>query len=58
MGDRIFCAEQISFPPDLPSVLKEWTKEVIRANPKDVIEFSAEYFQKKTEEAGNKIQMK
>lgn len=31
--ERIFCAEQINVPPNLPVILKELTKEVIRANP-------------------------
>lgn len=43
--NRIFSAEQISVPPDLPGILKEWTKEVIRKNPEDLLLFSAEYFQ-------------
>ena len=46
--NRIFSAEQIVVPPDLPKVLKEWTKEVIRANPADVLAFSAEYFAEKS----------
>lgn len=28
--DRIFCAEQIDVPQQLPAILKEYTKEVIR----------------------------
>ena len=28
--DRIYCAEQIVVPPELPSILKAYTKEVIR----------------------------
>ena len=43
-ANRIFSAEQIVVPPDLPGVLKDWTKEVIRKNPSDLLKFSAEYF--------------
>eukprot|EP00615_Pteridomonas_danica_P016266 CAMPEP_0114389438 /NCGR_PEP_ID=MMETSP0102-20121206/8665_1 /TAXON_ID=38822 ORGANISM="Pteridomonas danica, Strain PT" /NCGR_SAMPLE_ID=MMETSP0102 /ASSEMBLY_ACC=CAM_ASM_000212 /LENGTH=70 /DNA_ID=CAMNT_0001547351 /DNA_START=24 /DNA_END=236 /DNA_ORIENTATION=+ len=43
-ANRIFSAEQIEIHPDLPKLLKDYSKAVIRANPKDVIAFSAEYF--------------
>lgn len=39
----IFSAEQIRVAEDLPAILKEYTKAVIRANPEDVVQFSAEY---------------
>ena len=48
---RIYCAEQISVPPALPGILKAWTKEVIRANPRDVYGFSASWFKQKLAEA-------
>jgi hypothetical protein len=37
---RIFCAEQIEVPTELPEILKNYSKSVIRNNPPDVIEFS------------------
>jgi hypothetical protein len=37
---RIFCAEQIEVPQELPEILKNYSKAVIRNNPSDVIEFS------------------
>ena len=43
-------AEQIKVPNDLPEILKEYTKAVIRAGcetPEQVIQFSAQYFQEK-----------
>jgi len=43
--DRIYCAEQIEVPPELPGLLKAYTKEVIRYNPTDLVAFSAEYFE-------------
>ncbi|GLE01477.1 hypothetical protein PINS_up022992 [Pythium insidiosum] len=46
--NRIFSAEQIAVPPDLPHVLKDWTKAVIRGNPEDVLQFSLQWFQEKT----------
>ena len=44
--EPIYCAEQIQIPPNLADALKSYTKEVIRAQPEDVIEFSLNYFQK------------
>ena len=44
--NRIFSAEQIEVHPELPGILKDYSKAVIRANPKDLLAFSAEYFRK------------
>merc|ERR1712070_446550 len=56
MGDKgkmpldvapIYCAEQIEVPEDLPDILKEWSKSVLRANietREQLFAFSAEYF--------------
>jgi hypothetical protein len=46
MFTRIYCAEQIQVPPDLPSILKAYCKAVIRQNPPDLIAFSIDYFKK------------
>lgn len=35
---------QIVVPPDLADILKAYTKEVIRRQPEDIYEFSAQYF--------------
>ncbi len=40
---RIYCAEQIVVPENLPMILKHYSKEVIRENPKSkasIFEFS------------------
>lgn len=50
MFTRMYCAEQIQVPPDLPPILKAYSKDVIRAAPKDLIAFSVEYFKKMVEE--------
>lgn len=47
---RIFSADQITVPEDLPQILKEFSKEVIRNNPTDLVQFSKEYFEKKHNE--------
>ena len=47
---RIFSAEQIVVPEDLPEILKDFSKEVIRNNPADLIKFSRQYFTQKAAE--------
>lgn len=47
---RIFSADQIEVPQDLPAILKDYSKEVIRSNPKDLVKFSREYFENKMNE--------
>jgi len=42
----MYCAEQIQVPPDLPPILKAYSKAVIRGKPKDLIQFSIDYFKK------------
>lgn len=42
--DRIYSADQITVPPELPPILKAYTKEVIRFQPKDIVVFSKDYF--------------
>ena len=49
--ERIFSADQIQVHPDLPRILKEYTKAVIRGKPDDVIQFSWLYFKGKVEAA-------
>jgi len=42
--DKLYSADQIQVPAELPSILKAYTKEVIRYNPKDIVAFSRDYF--------------
>ncbi len=42
--DRLYSADQIEVPPALPSILKAFTKEIIRFNPSDIPAFSRDYF--------------
>ncbi len=41
-GGPLYSAEQIVVPGELAFILKEYTKAVIRAQPKDVYKFSQE----------------
>ena len=40
---RIYCAEQIYVPENLPIIIKHYSKEVIRNQPEDIIDFSVKY---------------
>ena len=51
--DRIFTAEQIAVHPDLPGIIKEYAKAVIRANPEDLLEFSLKYFENEVAKAAD-----
>jgi hypothetical protein len=42
----MYCAEQLQVPPDLPPILKAYSKAVIRQSPPDLVAFSIEYFKK------------
>jgi hypothetical protein len=41
---RIFAAEQIDVPDEFPGILKNFIKEVVRAQPDELVKFSTEYF--------------
>ena len=36
--------KQYAVPKEFPSVLKSFTREVLRAQPNDIYEFGAQYF--------------
>ncbi|KAG8598578.1 hypothetical protein GDO81_002662 [Engystomops pustulosus] len=44
LPEPMFCAQQIHIPPELPDLLKEFTKAAIRTQPGDVLQWSAAYF--------------
>lgn len=50
---RIFSADQIVVPQELPQILKEFSKEVIRQNPDDLVKFGREYFESKLNQMKN-----
>ncbi|CAB3998362.1 Hypothetical predicted protein [Paramuricea clavata] len=43
--EPIYCSQQINIPPELPDILKQFTKAAIRTQPNDVLEWSAAYFE-------------
>eukprot|EP00352_Strombidinopsis_acuminata_P003045 CAMPEP_0176378306 /NCGR_PEP_ID=MMETSP0126-20121128/29521_1 /TAXON_ID=141414 ORGANISM="Strombidinopsis acuminatum, Strain SPMC142" /NCGR_SAMPLE_ID=MMETSP0126 /ASSEMBLY_ACC=CAM_ASM_000229 /LENGTH=60 /DNA_ID=CAMNT_0017740541 /DNA_START=18 /DNA_END=200 /DNA_ORIENTATION=- len=53
---RIFQADQIEVPEELPGILKDFSKEVIRCNPDDIVQFAREYFEMKKNLPENKVQ--
>ena len=42
---RIYCAEQIYVPENLPLIIKNYSKSVIKNNPEDMVHFSMKYFE-------------
>ncbi|KAF6018134.1 ROPN1L [Bugula neritina] len=44
LDEPYYCSQQINIPPELPDVLKQFTKAAIRTQPKDVLAWSAAYF--------------
>ncbi|KAM8810955.1 ropporin-1-like protein [Eudromia elegans] len=44
LPDTMFCAQQIKIPPELPDILKQFTKAAIRTQPRDVLQWAAGYF--------------
>ncbi|KAK2565242.1 Ropporin-1-like protein [Acropora cervicornis] len=42
--EPIYCSQQINIPPELPDVLKQFTKAAIRTQPKDVLQWAYAYF--------------
>ncbi|XP_070784567.1 ropporin-1-like protein [Enoplosus armatus] len=44
LPDTMYCAQQINIPPQLPDILKNFTKAAIRTQPTDLLLWSAEYF--------------
>ncbi|KAM7071430.1 ropporin-1-like protein isoform 1-T4 [Acridotheres tristis] len=44
LPETMFCAQQIKIPPELPDILKQFTKAAIRTQPYDVLQWAAAYF--------------
>lgn len=42
MAEKLYSAEQITVPQDLPKILKGFSKEIIRYNPGDIPQFAIE----------------
>ncbi|CAH1251348.1 ROPN1L [Branchiostoma lanceolatum] len=42
--EPMYSSQQINIPPELPDILKQFTKAAIRTQPKDVLQWSAAYF--------------
>lgn len=44
IDEPYYCSEQIPIPPELPDILKQFTKAAIRTQPSDLLSWSAGYF--------------
>ncbi len=40
-SEPYYCSEQIQIPPELPDILKQFTKAAIRTQPADLLVWSA-----------------
>jgi serine/threonine protein kinase len=49
---RIFSADQILVPDEFPKIMKDFTKEVVRKSPEDIVKFSKAYFETLLRERG------
>ncbi|KAJ3032627.1 Ropporin-1-like protein, partial [Rhizophlyctis rosea] len=58
-GEPLYTAEQIKIPAELPDILKNYTKHIIRTQPADILASSAEYFgrlaRQKTSAGGKRL---
>ena len=41
----IYCSDQIKIPPELPEIMKQFTKAAIRTQPADLLAWSSAYFE-------------
>lgn len=42
--DAMYAVEQVNIPPELGTVMKQYTKAVLRDQPKDIYKYSANFF--------------
>ncbi|KEG12009.1 cAMP-dependent protein kinase dimerization/docking domain [Trypanosoma grayi] len=42
--ESIFCIEQVNVPPELGTIMKQYTKAVLRDRPEDLYKYSANFF--------------
>ncbi|KAG8340784.1 hypothetical protein ERJ75_000090200 [Trypanosoma vivax] len=42
--ESIFCVEQINVPPELGTIMKQYTKAILRDRPEDLYKYSANFF--------------
>ncbi|NXH17157.1 ROP1L protein, partial [Bucco capensis] len=44
LPETMYCVQQMKIPPELPDILKQFTKAAIRTQPSDVLQWAAAYF--------------
>ncbi|EAN80313.1 hypothetical protein, conserved [Trypanosoma brucei brucei TREU927] len=42
--ESIFCVEQVNVPPELGTIMKQYTKAILRDRPADLYKYSANFF--------------
>jgi hypothetical protein len=58
MDPPLYSAEQIKIPPELPEILKNYAKYVIKKHPTDIISTSLEYFTNLSSQAVQSIELR
>ena len=43
-NEPMYCSQQINIPPELPNILKQFTKAAIRTQPTDVLQVGCLYY--------------
>ena len=43
IDEPYYCSQQIKIPPELPDILKQFTKAAIRTQPQDILAWSAAF---------------
>jgi hypothetical protein len=56
-NEPYYCSEQIQIPPELPDILKQFTKAAIRTQPTDLLVWSAKYTIGRLEETNNHFKL-
>lgn len=50
MPEKSNYSKEFVIPPEFPEILRGFTREVLRAQPKDINKFAYEYFKKAADE--------
>jgi len=43
-SEPMYCSQQINIPPELPDILKQFTKAAIRTQPTDILQVHSNLF--------------
>jgi hypothetical protein len=58
MDTPLYSAEQIKIPPELPEILKNYAKHIIKKQPVDILSSSLEYFNNLSNQSVQAIELR